>query len=192
MKRRQLNLFMAAVAATAAIFASGCSPEAQTPAAPPIDRSQALAVLAAEGKGFTVGTLMAAQTAYVLFDPQCPHCAALWASAQPLLRQTRFVWLPVALLNAKSLPQGAAIMTAANPVEAMTAHEKSLMAGQGGTSASASDSGRDRAPSRPTPRCSTGWAPSRCPPSWAATPARAPRWCRPDRCPPRRWRIFSV
>ena len=138
MKRRQLTLCMAAVVATAAMFASGCSPDAQAPAAAPIDRSQALAVLAAEGKGFTVGTLMAAQTAYVLFDPQCPHCAALWASAQPLLRQTRFVWLPVALLNAKSLPQGAAIMTATNPAEAMTAHEKSLLAGQSGTAASAS------------------------------------------------------
>lgn len=138
MKRRQLTLCMAAVVATAAMFTSGCSPEAQAPAAAPIDRSQALAVLAAEGKGFTVGTLMAANTVYVLFDPQCPHCAALWEAAQPLQKQTRFVWLPVSLLNAKSLPQGAAIMTAANPAEAMTAHEKSLLAGQGGTAASAS------------------------------------------------------
>ena len=129
---------MAAVAATAAMFASGCSPDAPPPAAAPIDRSQALAVLAAEGKGFTVGTLMAANTVYVLFDPQCPHCAHLWEASQPLLPRARFVWLPVSLLNAKSLPQGAAIMTAVNPAEAMTAHEKSLLAGQGGTAASAS------------------------------------------------------
>src|SRR5690606_23535120 len=108
------------------------------PPAPPIDRSQALQVLAAEGKGFTVGAMMAANTVYVLFDPQCPHCAALWESSQPLLRQARFVWLPVALLNAKSLPQGAAILGAANPAEAMSAHEKSLLANQGGISASAS------------------------------------------------------
>ena len=72
---------------------------------------------------------------YVLFDPQCPHCAALWESAQPLHRQTRFVWLPVALLNAKSLPQGAAIMTAANPAETMNTHERELLANGGGIAA---------------------------------------------------------
>ena len=136
MNRRSFLPTLAALAAVS--FLSACSKESEAPAAPPIDRSQALQVLAAEGKGFSAGTVMAANTVYVLFDPQCPHCAALWESSQPLLKQTRFVWLPVALLNAKSLPQGAAIMGAANPIEAMTAHEKSLMAGQGGTSASAS------------------------------------------------------
>lgn len=117
---------------------AACSPPSDAPSAPPIGSDQALQVLAAEGKGFTVGTLMAAHTVYVLFDPQCPHCAALWESAAPLQKQARFVWLPVALLNAKSLPQGAAIMGADKPVDAMNAHEKSLMAGQGGTAASAS------------------------------------------------------
>lgn len=128
---------MAALAAMSFLSACSREPEAAPPA-PPIDRSQALQVLAAEGKGFTVGAMMAANTVYVLFDPQCPHCAALWESSQPLLRQARFVWLPVALLNAKSLPQGAAILGAANPAEAMSAHEKSLLANQGGISASAS------------------------------------------------------
>ncbi len=136
MKRRTFIPSLAAFAAVS--FLSACSKEPEAPAAPPIDRGQALQVLAAEGKGFTAGTMMAANTVYVLFDPQCPHCAALWEASQPLLKQARFVWLPVALLNAKSLPQGAAIMGATNPVDAMTAHEKSLMAGQGGTSASAS------------------------------------------------------
>lgn len=136
MLRRDLLLSPAALVAL--VLLPACSQEATAPAAPPIGRDQALQVLAAEGKGFTVGTLMAAHTVYVLFDPQCPHCAHLWEASQGLLRQARFVWLPVALLNAKSLPQGAAILGAANPAEAMTAHEKSLLAGQGGTSASAS------------------------------------------------------
>lgn len=129
---------MAAIVAMVTLTA--CSREAEQTAAsaPPIDRSQALQVLAAEGKGFTVGAMMAANTVYVLFDPQCPHCAALWEASQPLLRQARFVWLPVALLNAKSLPQGAAILGSANPAESMSAHEKSLSSGQGGLSASAS------------------------------------------------------
>ena len=95
-------------------------------------------MLAAQGKGFTAGALMSANPVYVLFDPQCPHCSHLWEASLPLHSKVKFVWLPVSLLNAKSTPQGAAIMTAANPVEAMTAHEKSLLAGQGGTAASAS------------------------------------------------------
>lgn len=138
MQRRHFLPSMAALAAMAAFTACSREPEKAASSAPPIDRSQALQVLAAEGKGFTVGAMMAANTVYVMFDPQCPHCAALWDASQPLLRQARFVWLPVALLNAKSLPQSAAILGSANPAETMTAHEKSLTGGQGGISASAS------------------------------------------------------
>ena len=133
MQRRHFTL---ALVATTALTA--CSRQADAPAQPPIDKSQALDVLATQGKGFSVGALMAKHSVYVLFDPQCPHCAHLWEASQPLLPRARFVWLPVSLLNAKSLPQGAAILGAANPTEAMAAHEKSLIAGQGGTAASAS------------------------------------------------------
>lgn len=104
----------------------------------PIAAAQALEVLTAQGKGFTAGSLMSANAVYVLFDPQCPHCSHLWEASLPLHGKVKFVWLPVSLLNAKSTPQGAAILTASNPVEAMTAHEKSLLAGQGGISASSS------------------------------------------------------
>ena len=89
--------------------------------------------LAAEGKGFTVGALMAANPAYVLFDPQCPHCGHLWTASQALLPKAKFVWIPVSFINGKSAPQGAAILTAANPAEFMAAHEASLLAGSGGT-----------------------------------------------------------
>ena len=128
---------MAAFAAMGFLSACSREPEAAPPA-PPIDHSQALQVLAAEGKGFTMGAMMAAQTVYVLFDPQCPHCSHLWESSLPLQTKVKFVWAPVAIIGPKSLPQGAALMQAANPVETMTAHEKSLLAGQGGMSASAS------------------------------------------------------
>ena len=143
MKLRHLALPLLASLA----LITGCSKETSTnaPGAPvsaadttPIAAAQALDVLAAQGKGFTAGALMSANPVYVLFDPQCPHCSHLWEASLPLHSKVKFVWLPVSLLNAKSTPQGAAIMTAANPVEAMTAHEKSLLAGQGGTAASAS------------------------------------------------------
>lgn len=103
----------------------------------PIAASQALDVLASQARGFAAGKILSTNAVYVLFDPQCPHCARLWEASVPLHDRAKFVWLPVAIMNAKSAPQGAAIMTAANPVQAMADHEKSLLAGTGGTSASA-------------------------------------------------------
>ena len=94
--------------------------------------------IAKQGKGFTAGAMMSAQTAYVLFDPQCPHCGALWNASLPLQKKMKFVWVPVSLMNSKSTPQGAALLSAANPVEAMTAHETALLAGGSGMSAPSS------------------------------------------------------
>ncbi len=124
------------LAASLALALSACG-KTGTPTATPIAADQAYAVLAAEGKGFAVGAADA-KPVYVLFDPQCPHCGHLWQAALPLLDKARFVWLPVAFIGPKSLPQGAALMQAAQPLDAMSAHEQSLLAGQGGTAASAS------------------------------------------------------
>ncbi len=94
--------------------------------------TQALEQVVAKGKGFTVGSLASANTVYVIFDAQCSHCGHLWQNTQPLLKTTKFVWIPVAILNPKSAPQGAALLTASDPAQAMVAHEASLMAGRGG------------------------------------------------------------
>lgn len=101
---------------------------AAAPAAQPIS----LDAIAKETKGFSVGSMMAAHTAYVFFDPQCPHCGRLWEEAKPLKPYAHFVWVPVALLGDKSAPEGAAILAAADPVAAMDQHEASMRAGQGG------------------------------------------------------------
>lgn len=138
MQRRHFSL---SLIASLSVLAACSKQETASPAAPaatPIAPGQALEALAREGKGFTVGALMSANTVYVLFDPQCPHCAHLWQSSIPLQGKVKFTWLPVSLLNAKSLPQGAAIMTAANPAETMNTHERELLANGGGISASAS------------------------------------------------------
>lgn len=136
---RRLSL---ALLATSALGLMACSKEdaasGQPAAAAPIDPTQAYDTVAREAKGFTAGAMMSAHTVYVMFDPQCPHCSHLWESSLPLQTKVKFVWAPVAIIGPKSLPQGAALMQAANPVETMTAHEKSLLAGQGGMSASAS------------------------------------------------------
>jgi thiol:disulfide interchange protein DsbG len=122
-----------------ALSISACSPEGAAPAAPaPIAQGQAYEAVATGAKGFMAGALMGANPVYVLFDPQCPHCSHLWEASLPLHSKVKFIWVPVSLIGAKSLPQGAALLQAADPIEAMTAHEKSLLAGQGGMSASAS------------------------------------------------------
>ncbi|MDB5812738.1 MAG: thiol:disulfide interchange protein, partial [Betaproteobacteria bacterium] len=81
---------------------------------------------------------MSANPVYVLFDPQCPHCGHLWEASQPLLGKAKFVWIPVSIVSSKSLRQGAALLAASDPAQAMTAHEKSILAGAGGMSPPAS------------------------------------------------------
>lgn len=87
---------------------------------------------AAKGSGFTVGNIMAVRQIYVFFDPQCPHCGHLWQAAKPLANQVKMVWMPVGFIGPKSTPQGAALLAAGDPGAAMDAHEKSLLAQQGG------------------------------------------------------------
>ena len=117
---------------------SACSPQHASITAFAAQPAQPLEAVAAQGKGFSVGAMMSANPVYVLFDPQCPHCGHLWQASLPLQSKVKFVWVPVAIMNAKSGPQGAALLSAANPVEAMTQHEQSLLSGTGGMSASAS------------------------------------------------------
>lgn len=132
-----LPALLSSLALLSACSPSGSSPQA-TAATAPIAADQAYTTVVAEGKGFAVGALMAANPVYVLFDPQCPHCGHLWNASLPLQSKVKFVWLPVSLMGAKSLPQGAALMQASDPAVAMTAHEQALLGGQGGMSASAS------------------------------------------------------
>jgi thiol:disulfide interchange protein DsbG len=83
--------------------------------------------IAAQGKGFSVGPMMAAQVVYVFFDPACPHCAHLWQGAQQLGTKLRMVWMPVGFLRPQSTPQGATILAAADPVAAMNTNEASVL-----------------------------------------------------------------
>lgn len=124
------------------------TPPPSAPAAPAEKAAAASApvsieTIAAEAQGFSVGPAMAARTAYVFFDAQCPHCAALWMAAKPLKSQTRFVWIPVGLLNEASTKQGAALLAAADPTKAMDEHEASLRAKSGGIAAGGSDAQRE-------------------------------------------------
>jgi len=113
---------------------STSSPAATTAAAPAAPTASIYDTVANTGKGFTVGSLMSAQVVYVIFEPQCPHCAKLWRASLPLHSKVKFVWMPVSF-SAKSLPQAAALINSPTPAETMTAHEESLMSGKGGLAA---------------------------------------------------------
>ena len=121
-----------------ALGVSGCSPQDSSKAAAASKREVSLPAIAAEAKGFSVGALMSSNTVYVFFDTQCPHCGHLWNASGPLQRKLKFVWIPIGMINATSKAQGAALLTAANPAALMTEHETSLLAGQGGISATSS------------------------------------------------------
>ena len=127
---------------------ASCSKQ-DTPTAPvataAVAPAQSYDTIAKDAKGFTAGAMMSAQTVYVLFDAQCPHCGALWNASLPLQKKVKFVWVPVSLMNPKSTLQGAALLTAANPVELMNAHEAALLAGTGGMVADANPSAEAQA-----------------------------------------------
>lgn len=129
---------IAAALLCAGLAACKDSPSSSAPADAPKAAAQAVSVeaIAAEAKGFTVGSEMSVRRVFVFFDPQCPHCAALWQAAKPLKSQARFIWIPVGLLNPTSSVQGAALLASADPVAAMDQHEASLTAKQGGIVAS--------------------------------------------------------
>jgi len=87
---------------------------------------------AASGSGFNAGSVVAANTVFVFFDPQCPHCASLWTQSQPLLGKLKMVWLPVGFVRKSSIPQGALLLSAKDPAALMTEHEALLSADKGG------------------------------------------------------------
>ena len=116
----------------------GCSksPPETAATATSTKRTASVEIVSAEAKGFTVGAMMAANPVYVFFDPQCPHCGRLWEASVPLQKKAKFVWLPISLLNKSSGPQGAAILSSADPAKSMADHETSMLTNQGGISAS--------------------------------------------------------
>ncbi|HEY3048607.1 MAG TPA: DsbC family protein, partial [Polaromonas sp.] len=122
----------------ASLLLPGCKDASDAAPAKAAATPVSLGAIAAEAKGFTVGSPMIARTVYVFFDAQCPHCVALWEAAKPLKSQAKFVWIPVGILNPASTAQGATLLAAADPVAAMNEHEASMLAKKGGISAGSS------------------------------------------------------
>lgn len=136
MKPRQLCRRQAMIAGASLLWLAACSkkPEAAAPAekpAPAISPRQVFET-ASRGSGFTVGQASSARQALVFFDPQCPHCAALWKASQPLLDRIGMIWIPIAFVSPKSAPQGALLLATSDPQAGMDLHESRMSAGQGG------------------------------------------------------------
>jgi thiol:disulfide interchange protein DsbG len=143
-----MNRLKFAIALAAGLALSACkdstAPPAAAAAAPaPATTAVSIPAIEAEAHGITVGSLMSARTVFVFFDPQCPHCAALWQAAKPLKSQAKFVWLPVRLLGDASQTQGAAILAAKDPAAAMDEHENAVLANQKGEVAGGGDAQKD-------------------------------------------------
>jgi thiol:disulfide interchange protein DsbG len=143
-KRRRFTLLSTSLLASTLLAACGDHPaQAGTPpasapsasssgVAAPHSAAQQAYELAAQGHGFSVGPLMAANTVYVFFDTTCPHCAHLWEAAKPLQGRLKVVWMPVGFLRPASLTQGATILAAPDPVAAMSLNETRMLAHQDG------------------------------------------------------------
>ena len=133
---------LASLLVIATLLVSACSQQdsSKSEPAPAKAAKQAISLetIAAQAKGFTVGSMMSANTVYVFFDAQCPHCGHLWEASLPFQKKVKFVWIPVGWINASSVAQGAALLTATNPGALMIEHEASLLAKKGGISAPSS------------------------------------------------------
>ena len=137
--RRRVLLATSGLALAASGLLGACSRDEPSPSAGAggtgSDAARKAFDVASGGRGFDVGVAMASRTLRVFFDPQCPHCAALWRASTPLRNRVHMVWMPVAFINPRSAPQGAAILGAQDPIAAMDQHESLLASGQDGLAA---------------------------------------------------------
>jgi thiol:disulfide interchange protein DsbG len=106
---------------------ASAQPEAATKSTP-----QEAYEAASRATGFTVGPIMAANTVYVFFDPTCPHCAHLWNDSKPLAAKLKMVWIPIGLLQRKSEPLSATILSSPDPAATMQLNEASVLDNKGG------------------------------------------------------------
>jgi thiol:disulfide interchange protein DsbG len=98
------------------------------------DAGKAFDELSKKGLGFKLGSIGAPRIAYVMFDPKCPHCAALWEAAKPVAekKEVLFFWVPIGVVNKDSVALAASILDQPDQIAAMNETEKSIMAKQGG------------------------------------------------------------
>ena len=107
-----------------AMLVAGCSPKGDsTSAAVPSHvfktPAEQYAALEKGAKGIPIGPKVSDYTVFVMFDPQCLHCARLWEESKGLTGTIKFVWVPVNFFDGNSKAQSALLLSSNNPQEDM-------------------------------------------------------------------------
>ena len=106
------------------LLLAGCSPKVDsTSVAGPTELvstpAQQYAALVKGAKGISIGPNASDYTVFVMFDPQCLHCARLWEESKGLTETIKFVWVPVNFFDGNSKAQSALLLGSSSPREDM-------------------------------------------------------------------------
>jgi len=106
------------------LLLAGCSPKVNsTSVAGPTELvstpAQQYAALVKGAKGISIGPKVSDYTVFVMFDPQCLHCARLWEESKGLTETIKFVWVPVNFFDGNSKTQSAMLLGSSSPREDM-------------------------------------------------------------------------
>ncbi len=106
------------------LLIAACTPKADAPSVPAPSASiktaaEQYAALKKSAKGISIGPAVSDYTVYVMFDPQCLHCARLWEESRGLTQTIQFVWVPVNFFDGGSKLQSALLLSSSSPREDM-------------------------------------------------------------------------
>jgi thiol:disulfide interchange protein DsbG len=112
---------------------AGCTPkeDALTGAVPTElvkTPAEQYAALASGAKGVAIGPKVSDYTVFVMFDPQCLHCARLWEESKGLTGTVKFIWVPVNFFEGNSKAQSALLLGSTSPMEDMDRVMSSVLA----------------------------------------------------------------
>jgi thiol:disulfide interchange protein DsbG len=107
-----------------ALWVGGCTPKADStsasiPVAAVNTPAEQYAALQKFAKGISIGPSISDYTVFVMFDPQCLHCARLWEESKGLSGTVKFVWVPVSFFDGGSKAQSALLLSSTTPREDM-------------------------------------------------------------------------
>lgn len=134
-KFNQISLAILVAVLSTACSKSGDTPVAKQSASVSVGKEEKIYNEVKNLNFFNSGSLMAATQVYVLFDPQCPHCGALWKEVKGI-KGVNFKWIPVAFMKSQSLEQGAMFLSSSDPTQDMNSHEELMDKKTGGIIAS--------------------------------------------------------
>jgi thiol:disulfide interchange protein DsbG len=121
------------------MLVAGCSPKGDSTSAAMATQviktpAEQYAALEKGAKGISIGPKVSDYTVFVMFDPQCLHCARLWEESKGLANTIKFMWVPVSFFDGKSKAQSAMLLGSTSPQETMDLVMSTVLARSGTTS----------------------------------------------------------